>query len=501
MTFQAQNQSEFTQDAEVTTTPDSANAPEPSLLEQVAANDPVLKNIRFKLSKGTNGRDYIRLDKVGNKKHALLDLSSKQTRKILIGKQLKCNFDMDINDIEREVDNAIKKLESIAADNITPEQIFNRIANVGGTVFLNLNNQAGEVVEITANGWRIITDCPVLFISSPNALPLPTPIRGGNLEDFKKLLKLDDKSFVMLIAWNIMALRGLGPYPILNYIGPPGAAKSTRSIITRLLIDPKRSPMTKKPRSSRDLDVVAANNAIVSINNVSDLSDEMSDSLCIIATEGGSESRQLYTDSGECILDTNRPVIVNGISKISTRGDLLDRTIFINLERLTNDRATQAEIMEKFAQMQPAVLGVLLDGVSAGLKHFGDVKIDPLPRMADFATFICAAAKGINGLFENFLEYYIENENDVLNESIDNSPTAYAVKKLLESKNSFLMTMSELLNKLRNVQDKNLGNLPDNAQKLANELKRIEHLLTTEGIKIEKKVTGKARLVQLTKMD
>ena len=52
-----------------------------------------------------------------------------------------------------------------------------------------------------------------------------------------------------------------------------------------------------------------------------------SKTLSVLATGGGFAVRQLYTNREEEIFQAQRPIILNGISQVATRGDLLDRAI------------------------------------------------------------------------------------------------------------------------------------------------------------------------------
>ena len=45
--------------------------------------------------------------------------------------------------------------------------------------------------------------------------------------------------------------------------------------------------------------------------------------------------RKKLTDSEESIIEAKRPVIINGIDNLVTAQDLLDRTIHIELSRIT----------------------------------------------------------------------------------------------------------------------------------------------------------------------
>ncbi|MBK6756732.1 MAG: hypothetical protein IPG70_03445 [Moraxellaceae bacterium] len=61
----------------------------------------------------------------------------------------------------------------------------------------------------------------------------------------------------------------------------------------------------------------------MAIDNLSGLSKDFSDVVCQIATGASSSKRKLYTDNDVETYEIARPIILNGIDDIASRGDLL----------------------------------------------------------------------------------------------------------------------------------------------------------------------------------
>jgi hypothetical protein len=53
-----------------------------------------------------------------------------------------------------------------------------------------------------------------------------------------------------------------------------------------------------------------------------------------LAAGGGFATRVLYTNAEESVIDVKRPCIINGISAVGTRPDLIDRIIHLDLPEL-----------------------------------------------------------------------------------------------------------------------------------------------------------------------
>ena len=61
--------------------------------------------------------------------------------------------------------------------------------------------------------------------------------------------------------------------------------------------------------------IAATNGWCLAFDNVSVIQAWLSDALCRLATGGGFATRGLYTDDEETIIDAQRPVVLNGVTK------------------------------------------------------------------------------------------------------------------------------------------------------------------------------------------
>src|SRR5262249_41062061 len=133
--------------------------------------------------------------------------------------------------------------------------------------------------------------------------------------------------------------------------------------------------------------IVAAKSAhLLSFDNVSGLSDWLSDAICRLATGGGQGKRRLYTDDDEILFSGRRPVALNGIEDVVSRPDLVDRSLLITLEPIPESRRREERDIEaNFERAAPGILGALLDCLAEALRNLPRIKISNPPRMADFA--------------------------------------------------------------------------------------------------------------------
>jgi hypothetical protein len=189
---------------------------------------------------------------------------------------------------------AIATLEARAHFDAPMRQVYVRTASHDGKIYLDLCDETWRAVEIDAKGWRIVPTPPVRFIRAPGMLPLPAPVRGGQVEDLCDFVNIKTRrDFILLLAYILAALRDRGPYPILVLRGEEGTGKSTLVRFVRSLIDPNKVALRPVPREERDLYIAARNGYLLVFDNVSHLSPSLSDALCRLATGGGFATRML----------------------------------------------------------------------------------------------------------------------------------------------------------------------------------------------------------------
>jgi hypothetical protein len=371
-----------------------------------------------------------------------------------------------------------------------------RVGDGGGKLFIDLCNEAWQVVEIDAAGWRVIEsrNCPIRFRRAPGMLPLPDPERGGSVNDLRPFLNVaDDSDFQLLIAWLLAAYRDRGPYPILALHGEQGSAKSTTSRILRALIDPNAAPIRSEPREERDLMIAATKSWLCAFDNLSTLRQWLADGLCRLSTGGGFATRTLYSDADETIFNAMRPVILNGISELSTRGDLLDRSLLIYLPSIADSaRQPEANFYRTFHAARPRILGALLDAVAAALANVDHVRDQPVPRMADFYKWIVAAEPALSWEPGEFERAYRENRGSAIGLILEGSAVASALQVI----GDFQGTASDLLARLNaETEDKARSGRawPKSARGLAGALRRIAPALATVGIQVGFERAGRER--------
>jgi putative DNA primase/helicase len=323
------------------------------------------------------------------------------------------------------------------------------------------------------------------------------------IEELRQFLNVrSDDDFMLAVAWLVAALSGRGPYPVLILNGEQGTGKSVFARIIRSLVDPSAAPIRSVPKDDRDLVVSASNSHVLAFDNLSGVPAWFADALARLATRGGFATRMLHTDKEEFIFEGARPITLNGTPELTDRADLADRALIIHLAVIAEERRqAEEELFSAFEAKRSAIFGALPDALSAALRNLPKVKLDRMPRMADFARLITAAEPGLGWEAGAFLKVYAENRRDVIEASIEAEPVAKTIIDYfpVDHPEGLICTPTELLAALNSRASEGVRKSriwPDTAQRLGNRIERIAPLLRGRGFVVERRHSGQ-RLITI----
>ncbi len=383
---------------------------------------------------------------------------------------------------------ALKRaIEVLSADAVfqgSQHEVHVRVGGQDGKVYIDLGDPEWRAVEIKSDGWKVIKNPPVRFCRSPGMRPFPEPQHGGDLNELRPFVNVrGEDDFILTVAWLLGALRTSGPYPVALIQGEQGSAKSTLTKVLRALTDPATPTHGTTPRSERDLAISAHNSWVQAFDNLSGVSDWLSDAFCRLATGGGFRTRKLYSDTDETILQLCRPQILNGIEDLATRDDLRDRGLLFDLPVIpSTKRQREKTFWAEFDLVRPRLLGALLDAVSQALRGESSVHVDRLPRMADFAAWIIAAEPVLPWERGDFLRAYERNRKEALSLVLDHEPLARCMQQFAQHHREWAGTATQLLEAVR--REPGGERLPDGPAALSQTLKRLAPALREVGVHV-----------------
>jgi hypothetical protein len=323
---------------------------------------------------------------------------------------------------------AIGTICSMAQYEGPEREVYIRACGSGEAIYIDLGDRDWRAVEVTASGWKVVNDPPVRFLRTSIMRALPVPQPGGSIKELRPFFNVSKDGFVLVAGFIFAAFRPGGRnYPILIIIAEQGAAKSTMIGFLVDLIDPQQPKWLPPPRNEDDLIVTAKSAHLMPYDNIGEIGDHLSDSLCRLSTGGGHSKRKLWTDDDRVSFNGQRPIILAGIEDIATRPDLLDRAFSIKSEFIPDEkRKSEDDLLAEFAAVAPKIFGALLDGLVAGLRNAKNLQIPSLPRMADVTRWgeACTQAYWKEG---TFVDAYRRNISRAVHIAIEASPVAGAI--------------------------------------------------------------------------
>jgi hypothetical protein len=121
-----------------------------------------------------------------------------------------------------------------------------------------------------------------------------------------------------------------------------------------------------------------------------------------------------------------------------TRPDLADRGLFVTLRPISEaQRRLEKELWREFELARPRLLGALLDAVSHGLRMRPHLRVDRLPRMADFALW-GAACETTVWPAGTFARAYMANRRAAIDDAIDADPAAACVHEIMAERSIWM---------------------------------------------------------------
>ena len=387
------------------------------------------------------------------------------------------------------IDDARGTLEAEALFTGAERPVHVRIAAEHGCLYIDLGDPAWRCIQISPGGWQLLDSHPVSFIRAGSMLALPEPERGGSISRLKPYLNVSEEGWMLVVGFLVNAFRPGFPFPVMQFFGEHGAAKSTSAKVCRKLIDPNKSLLRKAPASGDDLLIAAAKSWVMTFENVSHVRAGLSDDLCRLATGGGLSKRALFTDDDEIVIDAIRPVIITSIEEIAARPDLLDRSQLVEcLPIAEEDRKPEDEFWDEFDGDAAAILGGLLDVAAQALLEVETVNVQKLPRMADYAKWVTAAEAALGWEPGAFMAAYKANRASSDATAVESSPVGEALCKVADRGKGFQGPMSELLDLVTREVSEDVARSrewPKTPQKLSGYLKRLGPNLRKLGYEVD----------------
>ena len=358
-----------------------------------------------------------------------------------------------------------------------------RVAEQQGAFLYDLAQD--RAVQTTAEGWGIIPT-PITFYSLVHQQPQALPILGGSpWRVFEFLNVAQEDQLLMLVVLVSAFVPGI-PRVVILFLGDKGSAKSVTTKVMKDLCDPSTLHYVSAPTSSREFEQLLSHHHCIALDNLSALRSWASDLIAQAATGSSLSKRKLYSDDDDIVRSINPVVIINGISALAWKPDLLDRTLLFKFSRIPNERRrSHQELWQGFLNAKPEILGGIFDTLARAMAIKPTLEFTRLPRMADFAEWGYAIAEALGGRGNEFaadLSRFIERQTE---EIFSANTLAQALIKEMQHREEWNTRVGEaytVLNRTANKPGKHDPTFPRRNSDLLDHLARIRPDLEARGI-------------------
>jgi len=379
---------------------------------------------------------------------------------------------------------AISTLKGKALFEAPTIKLHNRVAFHEFAIWYDMAD--GTATKIMANHWEQTEVLPILFRNYSHQKKQVLPAQDGTLWDVFDFLNVESKNQLLVAVYIVSCFIPDIPHPIFHPHGAQGSGKTTFCCVLKSLIDPSELSTMIMQRDYAQLIQAIAHHHFVPFDNLSDLPGWASDILAIACTGGGLSKRQLYTDEDDIVLSVRRCIGINAINLLIQRADLMDRAILLHLDRIApSRRKDETQFWLEFEQKKAGILGGIFNTLSRAMAIYSKVRLQYLPRMADFAKWGYAIGEALKrGGGDDFLKSYADNISKQNEEIILSNTLIIAILKEMNEKDLWEGTIKTVYERLVEIAapDKHDPTFPKTERKLRTHLERAKTTLAQQGI-------------------
>lgn len=361
--------------------------------------------------------------------------------------------------------------------------LYNRVAWRDGAAWYDLGR--GRAVRTTDEGFAVVPAVP-LFKNWPHQQPHLEPLPRGNPWEFLRFCHIAEENRLLVLTTLITSFIPGIAHPIWHIQGPQGSGKSSFCRLVKRIVDPSAAELQiVQPERETDLFLLLYHNYLVALDNMSGLNGRISDILCGASTGTAVSQRAMYTNLDTIMIRLKNIVLLNGIVPLVSRADLLDRTITIHLDRIPDDgRREERHVMEEFDAAIPQILGGIFSTLAKAMAIYPTVRLETLPRLADFARWGYSVAEALGGHGARFLADFGANATAQGEEVLGQSTLALALLAYMEERETWETTVGQAYSVLLEAATPAKGDntFPGKPQDMRRYLERLRVTLADAGI-------------------
>jgi len=421
--------------------------------------------------------------------HAVLIESSQMTDRIR-----RYALQKDVILKPREIQEVKETLLALASVHAVQDHVLPRVSPIEDGIEIDLMDEHFQTVVITASGVWVRNTAINFFARPAEALALPVPVLDITAEIglLRSYINVNGAAFYLLVAYITFTIVSpkidRSKYVFLVLRGAQGTGKTFASKVIKNLIDPSSIDAQTLPNAARDLGIMLQACHLALVDNVRDLSPQMSDLLCMASTGGVTVQRKLYTDEGLKALKLHGAILFNGIHPFMGQSDFSDRTVCIELAPIGSEvRRSDSELLRALEADQPRILGALYKLIQQVLRVLPDVRADAPTRMVEFCRWLAAVEQVMQLETSSLQNAYKATLVDSQLESLMDNPLAAVLLQFAEKQEIWSGTPTELYQELSNTASfshQRSRAWPSSAASMSKRLHGLQGPLLSQGVEI-----------------
>lgn len=316
-----------------------------------------------------------------------------------------------------------------------------RITIRKGNVYYDLGLDKNRYLKISKAQVGVVETTRLLFLRNSVFLPQVEPDLTGQPEG---ILSLIDKHFHIKQESDkiILATFLIGCFftskvstPILQVYGEKGSGKTLFIEHILSLLNPTSAGGYSLPRKADDVAIVLSSDYMVIFDNVSWISNEISDLFCRNCTGGTQVKRRFFTDNSQRLLKLGAVVVFNSTHQSVMRSDLADRTLYFQLERFRQEeRQGDYTLNRSWKKDLPAFFGDLCLAVQGVLNDSQEAEYQSPIRLTDWYELCVKAGRQLGYSEEDVYFAFEENRKRATESIVGGDVLLYSIEQFMLQK-------------------------------------------------------------------
>lgn len=355
-------------------------------------------------------------------------------------------------------------------------KLFHRVMKENDAIYYDFGSRT-EILKIDREEISYIPVKKPMFIRNKIFKAQTEPKMATKPREFIGYLKKhfnlkEEKDCILLSTFLVSCFWGKEIFhPILQVFGEKGSAKSTSLRRIQDLIDSHTIDLYALPKKEDDVAICLSSNYMTCFDNVSYISYNISDLLCRNCTGGVQMKRELFSNTGQSILELQSIVCFNGTGQNISKSDLAD------------------------------ILGALYNAVQGVLRDESELENTCPIRLIDFYKVAVKAGKQFGYTEEEVRKAFVENKIYADKEIVTGTPILNVIVEILKTDKNIEMSMTEFYAVLKDCFIKDYAMearaFPKAPNYLSRYLNENRSNLYDLGISYEIKNTGKFRKIHI----